>query len=143
MDRQPYSAAREAIVANAIQEVADELRLIDLADYVAFIRLESMASIADIVDSAAELYYMPGTLRLGYGCEAYVTWTGKPRIVLDLELRPKGATVYFSLSLSAHHAGVEVSYITFDAPSDDPETNSTFLTSILQKARIRKSRRAA
>lgn len=130
-------------MASAIQEVANELRLIDLADYVAFIRLESMASIADIVESAAELYYLPGTLRLGYGCEAHVAWTGKPRIVLDLELRPKGVTVYFSLSLSAHQAGVEVSYVAFDAPSEDPLANSAFLESMLQDARIRKHRRAA
>jgi len=139
MNRQPYSAQREIIVANAIQGVANELRLIDLADYVAFIRLESMASIADIVESAAELYFVPGTLRLGHGCEAHVNWTGEPRIALDLELRPRGATVYFTLSLSAFQAGVEVNYVSFDIPSDDPEENSAFLERALEEARIRKS----
>jgi hypothetical protein len=139
MNRQPHSAQREIIVANAIQDVANELRLIELADYVAFIRLESMASIADIVESAAELYFVPGTLRLGHGCEAHVTWTGTPRIALDLELRPKGATVYFTLSLSAFQAGVEVNYIAFDQPSEDPDANSAFLDQALEGARIRRS----
>jgi hypothetical protein len=139
MNRQPHSAQREIIVANAIQDVANELRLIELADYVAFIRLESMASIADIVESAAELYFVPGTLRLGHGCEAHVTWTGTPRIALDLELRPKGATVYFTLSLSAFQAGVEVNYIAFDEPSEDPDANSAFLDQALEGARIRRS----
>ncbi|WP_159589175.1 MULTISPECIES: hypothetical protein [Chelativorans] len=139
MNRQPHSAAREIVVANAIQDVANELRLIELADYVAFIRLESMASIADIVESAAELYFMPGTLRLGHGCEAHVGWTETPRIALDLELRPEGATVYFTLSLSALQAAVEVSYVAFDRPSDDPEDNSAFLEAALAKARIRRT----
>ena len=60
MDKQPHSPAREIIVANAIRAVANELRLIDVADYIAFIRLESLASVADIVESAAELYFHAG-----------------------------------------------------------------------------------
>ncbi len=63
MNRQAHSNCREVIVANAIQQVVSELRLVDVADYIAFMRLESFASIADIVDSAAELYFMPGTLQ--------------------------------------------------------------------------------
>lgn len=139
MNRQPYTVAREVIVADAIQDVVNELRLIDLADYVAFIRWEAMASIADIVESAAELYFVPGTLRFGHGCEAYVTWTEPPRILLDLELRPRGATVYFTLCLSALRAGVEVSYVAFADPPHDPEVNSALLEAALDNARIRKT----
>ncbi|EKF41553.1 hypothetical protein [Nitratireductor indicus] len=141
MDRQPHSPAREIIVANALRAVANELRLIDVADYVAFIRLESMASIADIVESASELYFMPGTLRLGHGCEAHVYWEGNPRIVLDLELRPGGCTVYCSLELSAENAAVEVNYVAFDDPSEDPEENSLYLEKALMAARIVKTER--
>ncbi|MAS12310.1 MAG: hypothetical protein CMH69_03305 [Nitratireductor sp.] len=141
MDKQPHSPAREIIVANAIRAVANELRLIDVADYIAFIRLESLASVADIVESAAELYFMPGTLRLGHGCDAHVTWSGSPRISLDLELRPQGATVYFTLELSADNAGVEVNYVAFDNPSDDPEVNSRYLAEALQASRIVRSER--
>ncbi|WP_292896999.1 MULTISPECIES: hypothetical protein [unclassified Nitratireductor] len=141
MDKQPHSPAREIIVANAIRAVANELRLIDVADYIAFIRLESLASVADIVESAAELYFMPGTLRLGHGCDAHVTWSGSPRISLDLELRPQGATVYFTLELSADNAGVEVNYVAFDNPSEDPEVNSRYLAEALQASRIVRSER--
>ncbi|WP_173934778.1 hypothetical protein [Chelativorans sp. Marseille-P2723] len=136
MIRQPHSDEREIIVATAIKGVASELRLIELADFVAFIRLESMASIADIVESAAELYFLPGTLRLGHGCEAHVGWTEAPRIVLDLELRPKGVTVYFSLTLSASDASVDVKYVAFDSPSEDPQANSAFLAESLNRSRI-------
>ena len=142
MNRQPHSAAREEIVANAIRDVVSELRMIEVADYIAFIRLESMASIADIVESAAELYFMPGTLRFGLGGEARVSWGENPSILLDLELRPAGASVYFTLTLDAAHAGVEVNYISFERPSDDPDENTRFLEESLGGAKLRRTEAA-
>lgn len=143
MIRQPHASTREIIVANAIQEVVSELRLVDVADYIAFIRLEHFASIADIVDSAAELYFMPRSLRLGHGGEARVGWTEPPQIALDLELRPAGATVYFTLTLCALHASVEVDYVAFDHPDDDAERNTAFLAAALEGARIRRTEKLA
>ena len=143
MIRQPHASTREIIVANAIQEVVSELRLVDVADYIAFIRLEHLANLADIVDSAAELYFMPGTLTLGHGAEAHLAWTGEPRVVLDLELKPAGVTVYFTLTLAAETAGVEIGYVSFDAPSPDPEENSAFLARALADARIVRTQVAA
>lgn len=139
MNRQPHAHSREAIVANAIQQVVGELRLIDVADYIAFIRLEHFACLSDLVDSAAELYFMPGTLRLGHGGEAHVDWSGNPRIVLDLELRPPGVTVYFQLTLSEHTASVVVNYVSFQRPNEDPERNTELLEAVLERARIRRT----
>ena len=139
MNRQPHSACREAIVADAIKDVVGELRLVDVADYVAFIRLEHFSTVADIVDSAAELFFMPGTVRLGHGGEAHVGWSEPPRIVLDLELRPSGATVYFALSLEDEVASVEVNYVAFDRPDPDPQRNTAFLVDAIDRARIRKT----
>ena len=139
MNRQPHSASREVIVAEAIKDLVGELRLVDVADYIAFIRLEHFATVSDIVDSAAELFFMPGTLKLGHGGEAHVGWTEPPRIVLDLELRPVGATVYFALSLDAFAASVEVNYVAFDRPDPDPKRNTAFLETALEGARIRKT----
>ena len=137
MIRQPHSASREKIVADAIAEVVAELRMVDVADYVAFIRLEHFANVADIVDSAAELYFMPGTVRLGHGAEAHLAWTGEPRIVLDLELKPAGVTVYFTLTLAAETAGVEIGYVSFDAASPDPHARSAPRRPALADARIK------
>jgi len=139
MNRQPHADSREAIVANAIQQVVGELRLIDVADYIAFIRLEHFACLSDLVDSAAELYFMPGTLRLGHGGEAHVDWSGNPRVVLDLELRPPGVTVYFQLTLSEHTASVVVNYVSFQRPNEDPERNTELLEAVLERARIRRT----
>lgn len=139
MNRQPHAASREVIVAEAVKDLVGELRLVDVADYIAFIRLEHFATVSDIVDSAAELFFMPGTLKLGHGGEAHVGWTETPRIVLDLELRPMGATVYFALSLDALTASVEVNYVAFDRPDPDPKRNTAFLETALERARIRKT----
>jgi len=139
MYRQPQPQDREIIIADAIREVVTELRMVDLADYVAFIRLERFANVADIVDSAAELYFQPGTLRLGNGGEVHLDWSGEPRVVLDLELKPSGATVYFTLGMSNEHATVDVNYVAFERPSSEPAENTAFLQSALEHARIRKT----
>lgn len=139
MNRQPYSIAREIIVADAIRDVVSELRMIAPADYIAFIHTEQFANIADIVDSAAELYFVPGTLRLGHGGEVHLDWDRTPEIVLDLELKPSGATVYFKLCMADQHAAVDVNYVAFEDPAQDPDENSGFLESAIEAARIRKS----
>ncbi|MER2537544.1 MAG: hypothetical protein ABTQ31_20530 [Rhizobiaceae bacterium] len=136
MNRQPHSAAREIIVAESIRELVSELRLVDLVDYVAFIRMEHFSTLADIVDSAAELYFLPGTIRLGHGGEAHVSWEESPRIVLDMEMRPSGATVYFSLTLEAQTASVEVNYVAFDRAEGDPEANTAHLRAMLRQSRL-------
>ena len=137
MIRQPHATSREAIVAEAIKDVVGELRLVDAADYISFIRLEHFSTVSDIVDSAAELYFMPGTLKLGNGGEAHVSWSDAPRIVLDLELRPPGAAVYFALVLEDERATVEVNYVAFERPDPDPLLNTAFLADAIEHARIR------
>lgn len=139
MNLQPHASTREVIVATAIQPVVRELRLVDIADYIAFIRMEHFANVADLVDSAAELYFMPGALRMGLGGEAHVGWSGSPRIVLDLELRPEGAVVYFQLSLTATHASVEVHYVSFEKPHAEPEKNTEYLSDAIERSMIRPS----
>ncbi|MDQ6433751.1 hypothetical protein RB623_06760 [Mesorhizobium sp. LHD-90] len=138
MIRQSHASSREVIVADAIRDIVAELRLVDAADYIAFIRLEHFACISDLVDSAAELYFMPRTVRLGHGGQAHVDWMDPPRIELDLELRPRGATVYFTLTLGADTAGVTVNYVAFEDPDPDPEKNTAFLAAAIEDARIRR-----
>ncbi len=143
MNRQPHASSREVIVATAIQPVVRELRLVDIADYIAFIRLEHFSCLADLVDSAAELYFMPGALRLGLGGEAHICWTGSPRIVLDLELRPEGAVIYFQLSMTATNASVEVHYVSFEKPDTEPKKNTAYLAAAIEQAMIRQPARRA
>jgi hypothetical protein len=68
----------------------------------------------------------------------HVDWSGHPRIVLDLELRPPGVTVYFQLTLSEHEASVAVNYVSFEHPDEDPSRNTALLEAAIERARIRK-----
>lgn len=137
MIKQPHTEAREIVLADAIRDVVSELRLIDVADYIAFIRMERFSTIADLVDSAAELYFMPGTLRLGHGGEAHSAWELPPRIALDLELHPSGAKVFFTLTLAAETATIDLNYVSFEDPSDDADLNTMRLKASLDAARLR------
>jgi hypothetical protein len=139
MNRQAHSTVREILVANAIRDVVTELRMVDVCDYIAFIRMGRLANLADLVESSAERYFMPGTLRLGHGGDVQLDWGGEPRLTLDLELRPQGATVYFTLTLEAETAAVDVNYVAFDEPSATPDENTAYLEAAIENARIRKS----
>lgn len=139
MNRQEPSREHEIIVANAISEVVAELRLVDVGDYLAFLRFEQYGAIADLVDSAAELYFMPGALRLGNGGEAVVGWGEVPKIKLDLELRLSGAVVYFTLTLEDEGAGIDLNYVDFDHPPSDQGDSTPAFVAMIEDARIRKT----
>ncbi|WP_275788827.1 hypothetical protein [Pararhizobium gei] len=139
MKKNEYSEQREKIVADAIRPVATELRLIDAADYIAMLRFESHGNLADLVSSAAELYFLPGTVKFGLGGNYSLDWGTEPEISLDLELKPDGVTVYAKLALGKDMAGLEINHITFKTPSADPDKNTAFLASSLDAAKFVKS----
>lgn len=136
MKKCSYSEQREKIIAEAISPVATELRLLDAADLIALVRFECNGSIADLVSSAAELYYHPGTVNFGAGAEYRLEWDGVPEVTLDLEIKPPGITVYAQLTLAANHAGVEINHIAFQNPSEEPDVNTAFLEDSLRAARF-------
>ena len=134
-----YSAEREKIVAEAICPVATELRLLDAADLVSLLRFECYGNLADLVSSAAELYFLPGTVNFGAGGDYRLDWDTEPEVTLDVELRPQGVTVYAKLMLQKDKAGVEVTHVTFNNPSADPDDNTDFLRKSLAEAKYVKS----
>ena len=135
MKKCPYSAQREQILAEAISPVASELRLLDAADLISLLRFESYGNLADLVASAAELYFHPGTINFGLGGDYALEWGGPAQVSIDLEIKPAGITVYAKLSLAENHAGIEISHIAFDNPSNDPDENTAMLANSLNQAR--------
>lgn len=135
--RNRHAADRERILANGIKEVAAELRLVEVVDYVAFLRMELLGNIADIVDSSAQLYLRPGALRFADGGEVRLAWGSVPVIDLDMEFRAPAVTVHFRLELSATKAGVQINYIAFADPDADPEINTRRLADAVEEARMR------
>ena len=143
MKKCPHSTEREKIVADALRPVATELRMIDAGDLVSLLRYERWGNLSDLVSSAAELYYLPGTIRFGVGGDYNLDWDSLPEILLDLEIKPDGVSIYAKLSLTDELAGVDISHIAFHKPSNDAEKDTAFLAQSLAAARFVKSNRAA
>ncbi len=135
MKKCPYSAQREQILAEAISPVASELRLLDAADLISLLRFERYGNLADLVASAAELYFHPGTVNFGLGGDYKLEWGGPAEVTIDLEIKPRGVTVYAKLALAEHHAGIEINHIAFEKPSSDPDENTALLARSLRDAR--------
>mgnify|MGYP001088595319 CR=1 FL=1 len=131
-----FSSEREAIVLQNMREFAHDLRYVDVADYVAFVRCERLGNIADIVNSAAELFFFPGTLRFGHGGEVELTWEEPPRVALDLEFNNLGVHVYFQLVLRGECMQVELRHVTFSDPRPDTAGNTEMMARAFADARI-------
>ncbi len=137
MKQNPFSAEQEKIIADAICTVASELRLIDVADLISMLRFERHGDLADLVASAAEMYFLPGTIQLGIGGDYYLDWGGQPRVVLDLEIRPKKVTIYARLILEQDCGGIEINHINFEEPLENPEDDTAVLAESLRAAAFR------
>lgn len=133
MLRQEHSAEREQIIAQAIGGFVREMRLVDPLDLAAFLRLELHSNLADIVDSAAELHFAPGFIKMGQGGNAVVDWSKPLDIDLDLVMQPAGATANFTLRLKSETAEVRLAYISFDESAKTPEANTEFLRTAIDK----------
>jgi len=127
---------REKALADGLKEVASELRLIDAADLVAYVRTGQFANIGVLVNSSTELYFKPHTLHFGNSGTVHLTWGGAPSIVLDMEFRYMHVSVYFRLLLEALQAGIEIDYISFEKGSDDPQANTQRMIEAIDAARL-------
>ncbi len=136
MKKCSYTDQRERIVAEAISPVASELRLLDAADLISLLRFELYGNLSDLVSSAAELYFHPGTVVFGAGGDYRLEWGGPPEIVLDLEIKPRGITIYSQLTLTNEQAGLDIKHIAFHESAGDPDANTRILEERLKEARF-------
>lgn len=134
MKKNTLADSLEKIVAQAIAPIAKELRLIDVADLIAMLRYEKHGSLSDLVTSAAELYFLPDTVKLGSGGDYQVDWDNEPKILLDLEISLKTTTVFARLSLEKIHCGIEINHIQFEHEIDDAELSSQLLQEQFEQA---------
>jgi len=139
MKKCSYTTQRERIVAEAISPVATEMRLLDAADLISLLRFELYGNIADLISSAAELYFHPGIVNFGSGGEYRLEWGGPPEIVLDLEIKPRDITIYAQLTLTDETAGLEINHIAFHETAGDPDANTRMLEQRLREARFVKA----
>jgi hypothetical protein len=134
--REDHLLARERALAEGMKQAAAELRLVDLVDFITYIRTEQFANIEDIVNSSVELLFRPGTLTFGWAADLSVDWGKPPRIMLDMEFRHLSVSVFFGLALEAEHAYIDIRYISFENASDDPAENTGRLVETIADARL-------
>ena len=131
-----FAHEREKVLAEGMKEVAAELRLIDPADLVAYIRTERYGNIRTLVNSATEMYFKPGTISFGPSGHVDLNWDGSPSISLDMEFRHRRIDVFFRLVLESAVAGVDIHYISFGGIALDSQENTARLALAIADARF-------
>lgn len=129
-------AIRAKAIADGIREVAAELRLINVADFISFIHLEQFGNIRDIVNSSMELYFKHGTLSYGCAADYEIEWDRPPAIILDMDFHHHHVAVSFNLVLRDCHATVVVRSLSVDAPSGGPEDDIRHLVAAIADAKL-------
>ncbi|MCI4678805.1 hypothetical protein K9U39_00790 [Rhodoblastus acidophilus] len=127
--------ACERILAENLADVASELRLINVADLIGYIRGERVATLEDLVNSASELYFKQGALRYAWSADLDLLWETPPAISLNMEFSWRGVTAFFALRLDSAYAGVDLQQMVFDEPDGD-ERPCERLASAVADARI-------
>jgi hypothetical protein len=128
--------AREQIVADALVDVASELRLTDAAELISMIRNDQAANIADLVNSSTELFFKSGTLRYALSARFKAPWDATPAIEIDMEFRHAAVCAFFRLKISRRSAGVEIIDILFDEQGLDDFAKAERLFAALKTARL-------
>ncbi|NDV85752.1 hypothetical protein GTW51_03450 [Aurantimonas aggregata] len=127
---------RERALAEGLREFVAELRLVEVVDYIAFLRLERYGNLDDIVASSAEPYFKPGVLRFANSGDVLMGWGEVPVICLALEFRFEDVTAHFRLELGASTAAVDITYIAFDGPERDADCQTERLLKAIGDARL-------
>ncbi len=107
-------AEHEKTLADAIVDVATELRLSDPTEFILLVRGEQEANISDLVNSSSELFFKKGALRYGLSADCALGWGSTPSVSLDMEFRHDHVTAFFRLIIGGSRAAVEVVDVLFD-----------------------------
>ena len=133
--RRPF--AREQIIADALVDVASELRLTDAAELILMIRDDHAANIADLINSSTELFFKSGTLRYALSARFEAPWDATPVIEIDMEFRHAAVCAFFRLKIGQRRAGVEIIDILFDEQGLDDLAKAERLSGAFASARLR------
>ena len=127
---------QERIIADALVDVASELRLVDASELILMIRNDQAANIADIVNSSTELFFKSGALRYSLSASYRAPWDATPVVVIDLEFRYAMVSAFFRLTIGGRRAGVEIIDILFDEQGLDERAEIARLSEAFASARL-------
>lgn len=106
-----FKRACEKCLADALTGVAIELRMADVIDLVADIHHERHFHLEDIINSAAELFFKPDTMRFLRIGEVDLTWDRPATVTFSMEFHHMQVRAYFRLQIAADQAGVRLEFL--------------------------------
>ena len=128
--------AREKALADGVRDVAAELRLVDVLDFIGYCRAGQHAILNDIVSSSVELFFKDGTLRYGWATDVDLSWQSTPSVMLDMEFHHQDIAVFFCLALKEATAAVDIRYIQCADGSGNAEVVTTRLGRAIADAQL-------
>lgn len=129
-------AACEAILAHAVVDVLTDLRQIDYDRIADLILRQSHSNIADLVTSAAELFFRADALSYAWSSGLVLLWEEQPQLFLDLEFRFEGLFCIFRAQLSTTAAAVALKSVVFDGPVETGEEALAVFRRAVHRARL-------
>ena len=133
---EPRRRVHEELIANAMVEVATELRLADPTELILMIRGGQEANIADLVNSSTELFFKNGTLRYALSASFKAPWDATPTVEIDMEFRHAAVCAFFRLKIGQRRAGVEIIDVLFEEQGLDDLAKAERLFAALESARL-------
>lgn len=103
----------ESFVARALSRLAAELRLVDIGDYIAYLRMERYSCVADIVHNAADFYFTPGFVEFAMDGETTADWGRSPEVTLRLVINSARGIAHVAMRLCDHHAEVKLDFVDY------------------------------
>ena len=131
------TAFRAAMLAEALADTVDELRLIEPGHMIGYIRGSKWATVSDLLQSSAELSLRDGTLSFACMADFEVGWATPPSISLDLEFQTELVSVFFTLYLGRRESAVEIKNVWFASTPADEAAGTRLLADAISKARLR------
>jgi len=128
---------RQEAIASALADFIEDLKLVDVVDFIAYIRSDRHGNIEELIKTSAELFFKDGSLRYSMAAQAEVEWDNTPKVSLDLEFFNKGVWIYFTVVLATPDNAVNVSYVEVPDAAGDKIKETELLLEALKDARLR------
>ena len=130
------SKKRERIIAEALVDVASELRLTDASELILMIKNDQAANIADLVNSSTELFFKSGALRYALAAGVHAPWEATPVFAFDMEFNYGMVSAFFRLMIGRRRAGVQIFDVLFDEQDLDEFEQAARLSEAFESARL-------
>lgn len=138
MQRMPLArtARFEKVLADAVGDLAQEISDHDVANLIAFVRMERLKTLECLIEADCELLFKPHAMKFGQRAEVRADWQTPPSIELAMEFRFGGVDVFYRLNLGGGiECPVTIDYMRFEDDGRGTATEEARLDRALQAAR--------